>query len=404
MREITSSTSRPLRTVLLVEELGFGGTQRHAVLLAPRLDRAHFDPEVWTLAADLTLGGALASRGIPVRPLTARPVYHVTALVNLARALRRSPPDILVTCTAIPNIWGRLLGRAARIPLIVGNCRDVTPWRQHERWLWRLADHVICNSASVERILIDRYRVPPARVSVIRNGIDLERIDEAGAMAEHAESLLSGLGAPVPAAPPLVVLSVGRLVRSKDYPTLLAAFRQVAARVSDVELWIVGDGPQRRYLAGLADRPSAGRRVRLLGARSDVPRLLRHAALVVSSSRAEGAPNALLEAMAARVPVVATAVGGVPEIVRDGVDGRLVPAGDVTALASAMIDLLEDGDTARRLGASARSRVEQDFTAERMADATCALLVRLARERGLIAEPFAGPPQNLKPPGARPAR
>lgn len=365
----------PLRTVFLLEELRYGGTQRHVVELVPRLDRAVFAPEVWTLAAGADLAGPVVSGGIPVKSLSAGRFVGPITLGRLARELRRSQPDVLVLLTALPNIWGRPIGRLVHVPLIVGNCRDSTPWHQHERWLWRLADHVICNSACVQRYLVDRYHVPGARLTVIPNGIDLARLDATADVAEASFKEHSTAR---------VLLSVGRLVPPKDHVTLLEAFRLVAERTPDTELWLAGEGPERAKLMALATRPALAGRVRLLGGRADVAALLRRASVFVSSSREEGSPNAVLEAMAARVPIVATAVGGVPELLGADVDARLVAARDAEGLAAAMLTLLDDPILRRRLVASARARVERGFTVERMARETSNLLLRLACERGLL--------------------
>ena len=184
--------------------------------------------------------------------------------------------------------------------------------------------------------------------------MDLRPHDEARAAAPARREL----GCPANAC---VILSVARLVAEKDHATLLAAFRQLAERDPQVRLWLAGDGPLRATLTAQVERWGLAERVVFLGFRADVPRLLAGSDLLAITSLREGLPNVALEAMAARRPVVATAVAGTPELVKDGETGLLVPPGAPAALAGALASLAADPVRRHQMGERGRRRVEQWF-------------------------------------------
>ena len=343
---------RPARLVFLLQDLKFGGTQRQTLELARRLDPARFQVEIWLLAAGDDLTPLARRHGIPLTRMSRHERVGAGALINLWRHLQRADLDLLMPLTVVPNIWGRVLGRLARVPVIVGNCRGGgSPRRQHERWLWPLAHHIICNSAALKRMLTRGYGVPEARLSVIVNGVDTDYFR------------------PAPEGPqphPAVVLSVARMVPDKDHDTLLEAFRLTALARPEAELWLVGDGPRLAKTQELAGRLLPPGKVRFLTPREDLRPLLHQAALLVLSSRTEALPNVVLEAMAAGLPVVATAVGGVPEMVTPARTGWLAPPGDAPALAEALGRVLENPEQGRALGRAGRVRALQDFSLEAM--------------------------------------
>ncbi|HLD47828.1 MAG TPA: glycosyltransferase, partial [Desulfobaccales bacterium] len=209
-----SPTARPARLVFLLQDLKFGGTQRQTLELARRLDPARFRVEVWVMTAGDDLAPLAREWSIPVVRLARQAAVGPLALMNLWRRLHRQPPDLLMLLTVVPNIWGRILGRLARAPVIVGNCRGGgAPWRQHEWLLWPFMDHLLCNTAALKTELVERYRIPPSKITVILNGVDTE---------------FYGPGPVGARSNPPVILSVARLVPDKDHDTLIAAFGQVS--------------------------------------------------------------------------------------------------------------------------------------------------------------------------------
>ena len=354
-REINTALSHsparlasPARVVFLLQDLKFGGTQRQVLELARRLDPVRFRPEIWLMAAGDDLVQQARDGGLPLTWLSRQEQVGAGAVLNLWRRLRRREVDLLLPFTVVPNIWGRILGRLARAPAIVGNCRGGgAPRRQHERWLWPLARHIVCNSAALKRVLTRRCGVPESRLSVIPNGVDVDYFQPAP----------EGAG-PYPA----VVLCVARMVPDKDHETLIRAFAEVVADFPQAQLWLVGEGPlleKMQHLAGAILPPAA---CRFIPPQADLRPLLRQAGLLALSSRTEALPNVILEAMAAGLPVAATAVGGVPEMVTPGRTGWLAPPEDPPALAAALRRLLGNPEQCRDFGRAGRRRVVQDFS------------------------------------------
>jgi len=284
------------------------------------------------------------------------------SLLHLWRRLARKPVDLLMLLTVVPNIWGRVFGRLTRVPVIVGNCRGGgAPRRQHERWLWTLADRIITNAAALKEVLGRHCRVPPGKIAVIPNGVDLEFFrppKEAG-----------------PGNPPKL-LSVARLVPDKDHDTLVRAFSLITKSYPQAELWLVGDGPRQEAVQRLAAEVAPPGQVRFFPGQLDLRPFFRQADVFVLSSVYEAMPNVVLEAMAAGLPVVATQVGGLSELVTPGKTGWLTPPQDPVALAAALGRLLGDAETRHRFGQAGRRRVAQDFSLE----------VMVRRHEGLFEE------------------
>jgi len=334
--------------VFLLEDLEFGGTQRQALELARRLDRSRFQVELWVLRAGDDLAPVARDWDIPVVWLARTGWVGPQSIFGLGQRLWANPPDLLMLLTVIPNIWGRLWGRLARVPVIVGNCRGgAAPWRQHERWLWPCAHHLLCNSHILKEFLTSRYGLPPRRITVVPNGVDTDFF--------HPNPNGRPQGPPV-------LLSVARLVPDKDHDTLLQAFGPLSQRHPGAELWLVGNGPKKPALEQKVQALGLPGRVKFLPGNQDLRPLYHQADLFVLSSREEALPNVILEAMAAGLPVVATRVGGVPEAVVSEATGLLVSPRDPNSLAVALRRLLDDPEAGRTMGRQGRQRVLDHFS------------------------------------------
>lgn len=358
-----SCSQEPFRVVFLLQDLFFGGTQRHTLELARGLNPARFQAEIWVMRSGDDFAPLARSWDLPIRWLGRCPFVGPHSLVRLGWHLKKRPVDLLVLLTGVPNIWGRLLGRLTGVPLIVGNWRGTgCPDRNFEKWLWPLADHFSCNAQVLKNMMMDRFPIPDDRITVIHNGVDLDYFRPAAA--------------PPPAGPP-VVLCIARLVPEKDHETLIRAFSQVTARHPEAELWLVGDGPRRKAIRRLAEELLPPRRLRLLPGQSDISPLLQRSSLFVLSSVQEGLPNVVLEAMAAGLPVVATDVGGLSEVVAHGETGWLVAPKDVPALADAISHLLTHDAVRTGFGQAGRKRAEQRFSLAAMVQQHEEMFLRL---------------------------
>lgn len=364
----TCTHKKPYRLVFLLQDLFIGGTQRHTLELARRLNPSLFQVEIWLLMAGDDFVPWARSWNLPLTWLGRGRFVGPDSLVRLWWRLRKQPVDLLVLLTGVPNIWGRLLGRLTKVPLIVGTLRGTgCPDNNYEKWLWPLADHFLCNADALKKLMLDRFQVPEELLTVVPNGVDLDCFQPPAA--------------PAPPEKP-VVLCIARLVTEKDHDTLIAAFSLVAARHPQAELWLVGDGPRRQAISRLANRCLPPRRWRYIPGQMHISPILQQGSLLVLSSLQEGFPNVILEAMAAGLPVVATDVGGLSEIVKHGETGWLVPPKDIGALADAISHLLTHDAVRLAFGRAGRRRVEDFFSVAAMVEQHERVFLRLLNGDG----------------------
>ncbi len=358
-----------------------GGGQLVALRLA-RAARARGDEAVVVSPSPGRFLGLAKREGLPVRVLPLGRSFDLRAVRRLKRLLERERADLLHTHVMLPgNVIARLAGRAAKIPVVShmhndNTFRDNRAVRAAQRLLdnatARLCARIVAVSDDTRRSL-ERQGYPPGSIVVVRNGVE-----PPGPRSGRLRAEL-GLPAEVP-----VIGTVGRLSAAKGHEDLLAALASLSH--SDAVAVLVGTdhehgGAFRRHLEELAASLGVRDRVVFAGYRPDAAELIGDLDVFVLPSWIEGLPLTVLEAMAHGVPVVATRVGGVPEIVADGETGLLVPSRDVQALAGALGALLDDPGRARRLGEAGRERALRELSAEAMAAKVLALYDEIAFER-----------------------
>lgn len=293
-------------------------------------------------------------------------------LFELVRLCRRVRPDIVHANSSKAGVLGRLAAYLTRVPVRVFTVHGWA-FKAHagiasRAYLWAdrrmrpLTTMVVCVSESGRELGIASGTCDSERSVVIPNAVALPPLE------------------PRPPRPVPLLVTVGRLTPPKDFRTLVAALAGVRL---EFRALVVGDGPERDSAADAIRAAALDERVELIGTRDDVDRILGEADIFVLASRSEGMPMSVLEAMAAGVPVVATAVGGVPELVVEGETGLLVPPGDGSALAQAIERLLDDADLRRRLGEAGRRRVETTFSLRNWQSAHLELYTELLARRGL---------------------
>ncbi len=369
-------SSPRVRVLFVVGNFVAGGAERHLLELWSRIDRSRFAIEIACFRREGRFLAAVEALGWPVRDLgVGRRLYGPGGWRGLARLIgltRRLRPHVVHGYLFGPNLLAVLAGRLCGVPAVVVAKRNLDAFENpRQAWLQRrihrAASHVTAVSEAVADGVV-AMGVPRARVTVIPNGVDAARFAAALPDREAFDSSRAPL-----------VGSVGCLAPRKDYGTLVEALALLAGRGVRFQAALVGEGPERGALeARLAALGLAGR-VRLLGERADVERLLAAMDVFVLSSREEGIPNALLEAMAAGRPSVATAVGGTPEILRDGETGWLVPPGAPGALAAALEEALTRPEEARRRGAAAREAARTALGIEAMVRRHEAFYQRVSR-------------------------
>ncbi len=362
----------------LVTSLDRGGAETQLVRIATTLRRRGWRVGVLTLMPSDALKQDLDAAEIPCVPcLDARDRIPWRSAVRLYRQLRRWRPVVLATFNFPADVFGRICGRLAGVPAIVsavGTTHIKTSLRRRfYRWSEFLIARTVANSKAAAMAMTARRILTPAKTQVIPNGLDFAAFDR----LPSREELRAGLE--VPEAEFLWV-AVGNLRPAKDYPNLLNAAARCVALGGAFRLQVVGEaqpGPGRNAMAVPHHevlRQRVGElglegTVQFLGGRGDVPRILKAADGFVLSSAWEGMPNTVMEAMASGLPVVATDVGDVRELVEDGATGWVVPPGDPQALAERMLAVMAmDPEERLAMGARGRERVHAGYDNERVVD------------------------------------
>jgi glycosyltransferase involved in cell wall biosynthesis len=283
------------------------------------------------------------------------------AIASIRELVQRTGADVVHAHGYKADIYAYFALRASGVSLVstchtwYDNDRKVSLYGGLDRLILRGYAGVVAVSEDVRQRLL-KSGVKATRVAIIRNGIDLRPFDHASAIVRHE------LGWD---ADPIVGL-VGRLAVEKGVDIFLHAAARVLAQCPDAKFVVAGDGPDRAELDALIQKLGIRDQVRMLGRWANMPALYASLDIMVSASRREGLPIAILEGMASRLPLVATAVGAVPTVIQDGRTGVLVPAEDPESLAAAIIELLRDPARRQQLGSTARQLVEDEFSAERM--------------------------------------
>lgn len=358
-----------LRVLFVVPKLGLGGAERHVATLIPTLDPLAFDPSLVTIGEGGRLFDEVAAAGFPARALGRTRRQLPLALAELVGHMRRTRPDVVVLRGANAELIGRLAAVLSGVPrtvVWVHNNSDLVPRAAARKLADRLLEPATSAYYGVARgqlpYMTAQLGYPESKVRIIHNGVDLARFPIVDRAGDADRALAAELGLE-PGDPLIGIVAVLR--PEKDHATLLRAARQVLERHPRARFLVVGHGALEEDLRALAAELGLGPSVIFAGLRRDVDALLRLMDVFVLTSYTEAFPMALLEAMAAGTPAVCTSVGGIPEMIDEGVTGHLVPPRDPDALARTLSDLLDDLPRARAMGRAARQKLEAEFTLER---------------------------------------
>ncbi|HET7755072.1 MAG TPA: glycosyltransferase [Anaeromyxobacteraceae bacterium] len=380
----------PRKVLVFMNRFLLGGQERQTVLHLRTVDRTRWQPIVACFrvegehVAELEEIGA-APESLDIRSM-GRP-HTAVRVLQLAQRLRRERIAIVHSQDYYTDVLGTLAARLAGIPSIVTRVdlshQHGTARRAALAGVSRLATRVLVNALCIRDLCL-ADGVASDRIAVVRNGMDLAAFDAAAARTPAL---------PVPAGDRPTIVNVANMHHPvKGQEDLLVAMREVVKAFPRAQLVLVGGGDRMLSLEKLANDLDIRDAVHFLGHRTDVPALMSRATLSVSASYAEGISNAIMEGMAARRPVVGTAVGGTPELVREGVTGWLVPPGAPAHMARRIVDVLRDPEAGRRMGEAGRKLVATEFTVEQMKLSYEALYSALAESSyggGILERPAA---------------
>ncbi len=347
----------------------FGGVERHILSVAEKLDRSRFYPIVVTLANEGELARFAQAQDIDNDFISMPSRLSVYSAKNkLIEIARKWDAGIVHTFGIRSNTLAALAQNHLTIPWIIRlpniNQRDYK--NQWLGWLAHRYNNALIRKADALQVIspqlesyVNSWPQPPKRVYRIPNGVDFSIYTPKGVGEQFRKECGIPLDSPL-------IGTVGRLDYVKGYDILLNAFRIVTRGYPNARLLIVGEGPERTRLEEQAKSLSIANAVLFAGYRTDISKVLEACTIYVCSSRSEGVPNAMLEAMAMELPIVSTRVGGIESILSDTVQGNLVPCNDEKALDYAIMDLLSNPENARKLGQEARRRVEIEFSLDTM--------------------------------------
>jgi len=344
----------PLPIAIFVDRFIPGGTQRQLIELLRRIDRHRFGVHPVCFHADGPWTGRVAELGDAI---TSFPIHGFRRpdtgrqLLRFARWCRRNRIAVLHSWEIYSNVFGLPGAALAGVPLRIGSRRGLggpPAVRRLQRLACRTAHRMVANSRAAAEQLTAQG-IPAHRIDVVPNGIDLTLFPERYVWR-----------------PARRITTVACLREGKRIDVLIAAAPRVLARHPGVEIQIVGDGPCREQLVALARAAGVLPHVKFMGHRDDVPAILTASDLFVLPSASEASPNVVLEAMAAGLPVVASKVGGIPELVADGVTGRLVPPSHPDALAAAILEVLDHPNRGAAFGQAGRMRIAREYSFDRM--------------------------------------
>ncbi len=365
--------------MFVITSMPVGGAETLLVNLIRRMNRARFSPELCCLKSLGPLGEALA-REIPTFSNLLTSKWDLGVLRRLTRLFQERRTAAVVTVGAGDKMfWGRLAAWRARVPVVLSAIHS-TGWPdaigRMNRLLTPLTDAFIGVAAPHGRYLIEQEKFPASKVSVIPNGVDVDKFNPGVDGSQIRREL--GL------APSLPIAGIVAALRpEKNHAALLQAMAIVHRTVPAAHLLIVGDGPERSALELQTSELKLDRVVHFLGTRSDTPQLLSAMDVFVLTSRMEANPVSILEAMATGKPVVAPRIGSIPESVAHGETGYLTEPGNVAAVARELVELFLHPHRARAMGAAGRSLVQERWSLDSMVDGYQQLIEGIyARKRG----------------------
>lgn len=362
----------------LITELNVGGAEKVLARLVAGLNKERYRVLVCSLQKKGPVADEIELSGIKVVSLDMEGKLNLKAPLKLFSLLKKEKVDILHSYLFHANLLARIVGRLAGVPIIISSERIMEMEGRHRAIINRLtaplANCITANSNSVREFIRSQIGIDSKKLVTIYNGLDVSDFRKKEDQAEIKKEW--GID------PDKVVIGcVARLDPQKGHEYLFKAALRVVDKHPDVVFLLVGYGPLRKKLEDMTEELGLASKVIFTGVCNDVPRMLSIMDIFVLPSLYEGFPNAVLEAMAASRPVIATSVAGTPEIVVDDQTGILVPRANPEALAEAINFLIQNPERAREMGQAGRLRVEDYFSLEKMVEKTEELYEQLIEKK-----------------------
>lgn len=353
-----STPSKRLKLSYVINNLNVGGAEKLLLSTVKKLDKTAFDITVFSMLSGNQLAHEFEAAGANVVYLDMTSKRDLTGLLKLYRSFKKNKFDIVHTHLIEADIFGRYAAIFAGIPIIVSTEHSINAWKKNptrlksklrlilDRIAAQRSNAIVAVSQKVKDHLVMYEQIPAKKIVVIMNGVEIVKAPKSLPRKNSTN---------------IVIGSVGRLFEEKGYEFLLKAYGRVRESIPNLSLRIAGDGPSEQVLKKLAADLGIGPNVEFLGSIDDIPGFLNQIDIFVLSSLREGIPLSLLEAMSFGKPVIATSVGGVPEVIEDGKDGLLVESKSITQLHDAIIQLIKNERRGEILGTNARLKIVKDF-------------------------------------------
>lgn len=366
----------------LINSLDIGGSEKLLLDTVSHLNRSKYQAIVCYLKGKGQLRSEFAKKGIKVYNLGLKKTTPLKALLKLYRLIKSNEVSLVHTHNFQAGIIGRIVAKIARVPVIVATEHNSYNWSQRNLFFRFINEHTtrLCNvrliaiSQAVKKCIIENSHLSGDQINVIHNGVDLSgyplKLDTTGKKRELDIAKYDK-----------IIGTIARLEARKGHRYLIEAAARVINVCPKAVFLIIGDGPMYQKLLTLVSSRRIPNNVKFYGFRRDISEILSIVDVFVLSSVEEGLGLAIIEAMAAKKAVVATNVGGIPEVVIDGETGILVPSRDTEALAQAILKLLKNRAMAKKMGGAGRRRVETYFTLDRMIEETEILYDELIQEK-----------------------
>ena len=376
-----------IKILYVITSSGVGGAEKVLYDTATGLNDNQYDISVCSLKNKGEIASALERRGIEVYGLHMGDgerftgwLSSIVALLRLFLCLMKKKPTIVHSFLFRANILARIAGYLTGVPIVISSVRVMGGEKKYFHYVERITsfmvDHYVAVSESVRTYTIDKSRISDKKMSVIYNGVNVK--DQNDSRERHAKIPFK-IGNE-----DRILMTSGRLHEQKGHHYLIHAVSKVRKEFPKVKLLVIGEGEEENNLKKLVQSLDLTNVVIFTGLRSDIEGILHMAEIFILSSLWEGLPNALLEAMAAGKPVVATEVGGIPELLVHEETGILIPPADTDALAIAVMDLLRNKLKAKDMGEAGRIRADKHFGIYKMIEKTEKLYQELLKEKQLI--------------------